>query len=413
MHVAVLGAGIMGCSAALALARRGARVTLLDAAPQPCLGASRWNEGKIHLGYLYAADPSLATARVVLDGGLAFKPLIERLIDRSIDGVTSPVDDVYLVHRRSVVDADAMGRYYAAVSALVRGHPGAARYLSPAGGADAHRLSAAELGQICDTPDIVAGFRVPERSVSTLWIADLLVAAVAAEPRIEARWGLRVSGVSRHETGADAPVHVATSDGLDGPYDAVVNALWDGRLGVDAARGLPPPPAWSHRFRRSLFVRTSRPVTLPSAVIAVGPYGDVKNYNGRDLYLSWYPAGLAVEGTGLEPPPVPPLDDVARARLIETVLDRLGAMLPSVAALRPVLASVQVEGGWVYAAGRGALDDRRSTLHRRDRAGILRDGRYLSIDTGKYSMAPWIAERLAGELLGAAAAGGPAVIGLP
>ena len=50
MHVAVLGAGIMGCSAALCLARRGARVTLLDAAPRPCVGASRWNEGKIHLG---------------------------------------------------------------------------------------------------------------------------------------------------------------------------------------------------------------------------------------------------------------------------------------------------------------------------------------------------------------------------
>jgi hypothetical protein len=387
----------MGCSAALSLARRGARVTLMDAAPRPCQGASRWNEGKIHLGYLYAADPSLATARVVLEGGVAFKPLIERLIDRSIDAVTSEVDDVYLVHRRSVVDADAMGRYYAAVSALVREHPGADGYLRPVGQASSHRLSASELGQLCDTPEIVAGFRVPERSVSTVWIADHLVAAVAAEPRIEARWGVRVTGVSRGDGHPDAPMHVATSAGLDGPFDGVVNALWDGRLGVDAASGVPPPPTWSHRFRRSLFVRTSRPVTLPSAVIAVGPFGDVKNYNGRDLYLSWYPAGLAVEGTELQPPPVPPLDDAARAQLIETVLDQLGALLPSVSTLRPVLESVQVEGGWVYAAGRGALDDRRSTLHRRDRAGILRDGRYLSIDTGKYSMAPWIAERLAGD----------------
>ena len=58
------------------------------------------------------------------------------------------------------------------------------------------------------------------------------------------------------------------------------------------------------------------------------------------------------------------------------------------------------EGGWVYAAGRGALDDPRSTLHRRDRTGVVRDGRYLSIDTGKYSMAPWIADRLAADLCG-------------
>ena len=85
----------------------------------------------------------------------------------------------------------------------------------------------------------------------------------------------------------------------------------------------------------------------------------------------------------MAPPPVPPLDDAARAGLIEAVLAHLGAMLPSVAALRPDLETVQVEGGWVYAAGRGALDDAQSTLHRRDRAGVFRDGRYLSIDTGQ------------------------------
>jgi len=400
MHVAVLGAGIMGCSAALCLARRGARITLLDAAPRPCVGASRWNEGKIHLGYLYAADPSLATARRVLDGGLAFKPLIERLIGQSLEPVTSPDDDIYLVHRRSVVDADDMARYYDAVSALVREHADAASYLCPATRASARRLSASELAALCDTPEIVAGFRVPERSVSTVWIADRLVEAVAAETRIEGRWGVRVTGVRRPDGGRDTPMRVDTSEGLDGPYDCVVNALWDGRLVVDAARGLPPPSTWSHRFRRSLFVRTSRPVTMPSAVIGIGPFGDIKNYNGRDLYLSWYPAGLAVEGTAVEPPPVPALDDAARAGLIDAVLANLEAVFPSVAALRSTIESVQVEGGWVYAAGRGALDDLQSTLHRRDRAGVFRDGRYLSIDTGKYSMAPWIADRLAGELFG-------------
>ena len=79
-HVAVLGAGIMGSATALLLARGGARVVLFDRAPRPFAGASRWNEGKIHLGHLYAADPSLQTARCVLPGGLAFKPLKRPLI---------------------------------------------------------------------------------------------------------------------------------------------------------------------------------------------------------------------------------------------------------------------------------------------------------------------------------------------
>lgn len=50
--VAVLGAGILGSSVALFLARRGALVTLFDAKNRPFEGASRWNEGKIHLGYI-------------------------------------------------------------------------------------------------------------------------------------------------------------------------------------------------------------------------------------------------------------------------------------------------------------------------------------------------------------------------
>ena len=43
------------------------------------MGASRWNEGKIHLGFLYAADPTLRSARSVLGGGLDFARQVERL----------------------------------------------------------------------------------------------------------------------------------------------------------------------------------------------------------------------------------------------------------------------------------------------------------------------------------------------
>lgn len=34
------------------------------------------------------------------------------------------------------------------------------------------------------------------------------------------------------------------------------------------------------------------PIDTPSVIIATGPFGDIKNYNKRDFYLSWYPTGL-------------------------------------------------------------------------------------------------------------------------
>ena len=393
-HAAVLGAGIMGCATALWLARRGDRVTLIDAGDRPFTGASRWNEGKIHLGYLYAADPSLETARRLLPGGLAFKPLTESLIGCALDEAVAHDDDTFVVHRDSVVAAEAAERYYAQVTALVTGHEEAARYLTPVGAARARRLSPAELSAAYDPAHVVAGFRVPERSVSTTWVADRFVAAVTAEPRIELRLRTTVVGVRRTGQVLDSPLIVETSDGLDGPYDCVVNALWEGRLAVDASLGLPPPPAWSHRFRVSAFLHTSRPVPVPSTVVATGPFGDVKNYDGRNFYVSWYPSGLVAEGTDIAPPTVPHMTGEARHALLRAIVTNLERIVPSVSLLLTCADDARLEGGWVYAAGRGPLSNPASTLHRRDRIGITRAGSYISVDTGKYSTAPWLAREV-------------------
>ena len=138
----------MGCSLALFLARHGARVTLIDEAAAPFARASRWNEGKIHLGYLYAGNLSLATARKILPGGLAFRTLVEDLVGSSISGAVTGHDDLFLVHRDLVVDAYAMGRYFDAVSELVRDHPQASSYLTNVSKAQAYKLDARELDGI-------------------------------------------------------------------------------------------------------------------------------------------------------------------------------------------------------------------------------------------------------------------------
>ena len=82
-RVAVLGAGIMGSAVAIELARRGYDATLIDQEPAPMAATSRWNEGKIHLGYLYGGDPTLATARHILPGSLRFAERARELIGAS------------------------------------------------------------------------------------------------------------------------------------------------------------------------------------------------------------------------------------------------------------------------------------------------------------------------------------------
>ena len=182
LRVGILGAGIMGCSLALLLARRGVRVTLIDQASAPMSGASRWNEGKIHLGFLYAGDPSLATARKLLPGGLAFRRIVEELVGRSIEPAISRADDIFLAHRNSVASAEAMGTYFANVGELIRESGSGKNYLADLTDARIGRLSSAELSASTDSPDIVAGFAVPERSVQTHMLAEWFTAAIAASP---------------------------------------------------------------------------------------------------------------------------------------------------------------------------------------------------------------------------------------
>ncbi len=385
----------MGGSTALCLARRGVKVTLFDAAERPFEGASRWNEGKIHLGHLYAADPSLETARRLLPGGLAFRRITESLIGCSLDGQITPEDDIYLVHRHSVLGADETGRYLRAVTALVRDDSEARHYLADASSARVTALTRRELCADYDSSTVVAGFRVPERSVSTAWVADRFVDALNSTPGIELAMRTPVRGVRRCGLAPDDPLLVDTASDPAGPFASVVNCLWENRLLIDIGMGLPVPAERTHRFRMSAFVRTRVPVSLSSAVLVTGPFGDVKNYNGRNLYLSWYPAGLVAEGVNVGPPRLPALTPGDKGRIAGETIARLGAMISGIAEVEDAAEEIDVRGGWVYASGRGALAQRSSTLHRRDRIGIRRSGSYISVDTGKYSIAPWLAEEIA------------------
>ena len=394
-RVGVLGGGIMGCSLALFLARSGAHVSLFDEAAEPFTGASRWNEGKIHLGYLYAGDPSLDTARKLIDGGLVFRDLVEELLEQDISPAVSPRDEIYLAHRSSIVDADSMSGYFNAVSGLIRSHPSADRYFSDLAHAGSVGLTAAELRNVSRSDAIVAGFRLPERSILTSWIADRYVAAIKAEPSIELLPNVRIEAVA----GSAGKWRVSARPAMADSFDVIVNCLWHGREAVDRASGFGADASQtSYRYRASAFLRCREACQLPSVVLAVGPFGDIKNYNDRDLYLSWYSEGLLEDR--IDGPSAISLDAKAKDRILAGTVNRLSAYFPELADIVRHPASLDVAGGWVVAHGTGSMDDPSSPLHRRDRFGISRFGSYFSVDTGKYSTAPWLARRLANEITG-------------
>lgn len=396
--VVVIGAGLQGACAALELASRGWTVTLVDAARAPLDRASLRNEGKIHLGFVYANDPERATSRLMLEAALAFGPLLE--------GWLGPVDWCALASRPfrygimqdSLLPLDALCVAYTKLDEDFQTWraAGVARYLgtTPRTLWQAPRPTEGS-GPVtgwCDTVEL---------AIDPAGLRGLVRPALAAADRIGWHGGVRVRQIARR--GQGLAVTGTGADGADVTFrsDRVVNCAWDGRLALDATLGIAPPRPWVHRLKyRVLGILPSDLHDVPSATLVLGPFGDVVTWPRGRCYLSWYPTCLGGWSQAVSPPaewgdacagrPGPGDDEIAGR-----TLDAFDAIVPGLCRSRVR----SVDAGVIVAWGGKDIDRIDSELHQRSAVGIADHGDYLSIDTGKLTTAPLFAHRL-GELMG-------------
>jgi glycine/D-amino acid oxidase-like deaminating enzyme len=402
-RIAILGAGIQGTCAALALAQRGCRIDLFDQAPEAVGQASLWNEGKIHLGFIYAKDASNRTTDTMLRGAFHFDGGLQRLTGRAQPAglVSSPFR--YLVHRTSQISVDAVAAHLDAVADRYRAARDASglRYFDHKSDFVWERMPDREWRAEYDDRETLAAFRTIELSVDPVIVAGMLRAAIAEQTRIRFLPNSRVESVRIDPTGA--PEVVIAGENPLGPYDHVVNALWNDRLRIDAEMGLQPVRPWLHRYKLAVHVAGATGSALPSTTILLGEYGDIVDFGGGRYYLSWYPTCKLGAWRDIAPPDfAPTVTDETRRQVFDATRAALGGIIPLVRSLDLTGARVDVEGGYIFAWGSTDIADPQSGLHCRSDIGVHSHGRYHSIDTGKYGMAPYFAERIADRICGAA-----------
>lgn len=372
----MIGAGLLGCVTALLLARAGARVTLLDRRPAPCAGASAINEGKVHLGIVFALGDR-ATDRVMVRGALAFAPVLERALGARPDWRDLCSDPfTYLVMPDSMATPGELGDHYRRLNDLAGGVAGA-RYLG------------APLARVADTVphrDPATGlpaFRTAELAVDPVRLGAAVAAAVAAEPAIDLRVGATVTDVDP-STGAIRIAGEADGEG----HAAVVNCAWEGRSRIAAASGARHP---AQNVRVKAMVRLAPAPGHRTITLVQGPYGDTVTHRGY-TYASWYPAGRAHQEEAAH------VSDAALA-----AVDAAGASASRGAAQVRALADLGLlrgdeevtatGAGVILGDGRRDIDDRASGLHRRGAFGALAHGRLVTPLNFKLTTAPLAAER--------------------
>ncbi len=399
--VVVLGAGLTGVCTALELERRGRRVTIIDQAPDCLLRASVRAEGKIHLGLVYGNDPSLRTSELMLEGALRFDRIVERLL-----GVTVEWDKlrssafVYSVLPGSLRTFDELAKTYVTLQERYEKltESGSLTYIGTRPRALSWRLPEQAQHQWLAPGASTGSIATSELALDLDRFRLLLKVALERAEGIERRWRHRIECVAR--TASGYRLEGRTPDGEAWSVDApvVINCLWEDRLRLDAQLGLMPRRHWVHRLKYRLLGRLPSSLSgLPSFTFVLGPFGDIVTWPSGRVYLSWYPTCLRGWCSKLEVPEAwhaPCAGEVEPDLVRDVTADTLSALDRIVPGLGAITIDV-VDAGVITAWGATDVDDPDSGLHQRHDVGAWANDGWISVDTGKLTMAPMFAEQAA------------------
>ena len=391
--VTVLGAGLTGASVALELAGRGVRVTLIERDAQAFGRASLRNEGKIHLGLIYANDASLATAKLQLQGALQFSALLRRWLGPAADRLRTSTPFHYLVAKDSLLQPDRLESHYAEVERLYTEMRERTPELDYLGGTPKRlyaRVDPSSLEPFVRSAHFAAAFETAELAIDTAELAAMIRGAIAGHPLIDFRPQHRVQSVTpageHYAVDCDTPAGPRTIESRQ-----VVNCLWEERLRIDRSAGIEARAGWVHRLKYRVIARLPEALRRgPSVTMVLGPFGDVVVRDDGTAYLSWYPLGMRGWSHDIAPPlqwDAPCRGDVPAAQAESVTRDLLSAIdawYPG-AAQSDVLI---VDAGAIVGYGSSDVDDPKSGLHDRTRVGVNSLAGYHSVDPGKLTTAP-------------------------
>lgn len=384
------------------LSQRGYKVDLYEEHSEPLKKASYANEGKVHVGFIYAMDRSFHTAESMLIGAVNFMEYLQRWVDvKPEEMISTPF--YYLVHKGSLLNASQLNSHYQKCCQVFDELSGGGKkkYLGLFDSLEAKLLPRSKIQDVANPEFIEDIFETTEYSVEPRYIAEKLTEAISSDPNINLILNTKVEAVAKVGDRFNVISHNSSLRIVE-EYTDVVNASWNGLLEIDRNMGIEPLGKWSHRYKfgNKILVPLQK-TDLPSTTMVLGAFGDTVNFLERGAFMSWYPVGRTGWSEDYRPPDWDNMySKEERFDVFQRSFEELKQRVPAVGHLKFSIEAVDAVGGDILALGTMDVDKTESRLHERFEVGIRSFGNYHSVDTGKYTMIPYLAMKMADRLLG-------------
>jgi hypothetical protein len=179
--------------------------------------------------------------------------------------------------------------------------------------------------------------------------------------------------------------------------DLVINAAWEGKRNIDRDMALITEDIWSLRVKMGLIYQTEGRPNWYSFTMVLGSFGDAVVFPGsQEVYCSWYPECLLMQTD----------DDKLPDEWQQTLKNQIDSgqlketIRRSTSAIQAILPTLQISElkkvnvGAILARGWRSIKDPASEFHMRNDEPVVAHDGYFSINTGKFTSAPYNSLRL-------------------
>ncbi|SHO42873.1 putative FAD dependent oxidoreductase [Nitrosotalea sinensis] len=398
----VLGGGIQGCCVALMLKKHGYEVSLIDKNENILNRASLNGTGKIHLGFVFGADPSLKTGKNLLLSALYFAPYLEYLLDAKVDWEKFKSTSFnYLVAKDSMLSPTQVNAYFQTLEDSYLDHI-KNKNLMYLGKRPQKLFQETTIPEQVNPDLFQACFATEEVCLYLESFNEVIKKKIQSE-NIPLYLNRRVTNVKRIDDGFI--VDANSGDGSNQiKSDLVFSCLWEGNMDLDKKMGIMIKKDYNLRLKFGIITKSPLALKrLSSFTIIQGPYGDYVSYPQRNAaYFSWYPSSM--KGMLVDQKMPSDWDALCDGHIPDTMGRILvnennvhfSHLIPDL----PEFETIAIRSGVIVANGYSDIYDVNSKLHERNEFPIMQNDGYFSINTGKLTNAPrntYLLEKMLGH----------------